>query len=121
LTKPGPFDILKSIEIFAGYERLEVGDVFKALADPTRRKILELLKAGDLSAGDIADSFDIGKPSISHHLTQLKEADLVLSVRKGQSIVYSLNTTVFQEVLSWVLDLKGSKEAADGEASPENR
>lgn len=88
-----------------------MGDVFKALSDPTRRKILELLKDRDRSAGEIAASFDIGKPSISHHLNQLKEAGLVLSERQGQSIMYSLNTTVFQEVLSWVYDLKAGKAA----------
>lgn len=81
-------------------------DVFKALADPTRRRILELLKERDLSAGEIADAFDIGKPSISHHLNLLKAADMVLSEREGQSIIYSLNTTVFQEAIAWLYGLK---------------
>jgi ArsR family transcriptional regulator, arsenate/arsenite/antimonite-responsive transcriptional repressor len=77
--------------------------VFKALADATRREILGLLKAHDLTAGEIADRFTIGKPSISHHLSLLKQARLVIDVRRGQNIVYSLNTTVFQEALSWML------------------
>jgi ArsR family transcriptional regulator len=82
-------------------------DLFKALSDPTRRRILELLKEGDLSAGQIAEAFPIGKPSISHHLALLKAADLVQAEREGQSIIYSLNTTVFQELLTWVYDLRG--------------
>jgi len=86
-----------------------MNDLFKALSDPTRRKILELLKDGDLSAGEIAAAFDIGKPSISHHLKELKAAGLVLSEREGQSIIYSLNTTVFQELLAWVYTLKGGE------------
>ncbi len=73
--------------------------VFKALSDPTRRNILQLLKYKDLSAGEIADQFEISKPSISHHLNLLKQANLVLDERRGQNIYYSLNTTVFQEVL----------------------
>lgn len=83
-----------------------MNDAFRALADPTRRKILELLKAGDMNAGEIADRFDIGKPSISHHLSVLKGADLVQAKRNGQNIVYSLNTTVFQELVGWFMDLK---------------
>ena len=74
---------------------------FKALADPTRRKIILLLKDRDLSAGDIAEHFDMTKPSISHHLNALKQASLVTDERKGQNIYYSLNTTVFQEVVNW--------------------
>ena len=79
--------------------------VFKALADPTRREILSLLKARDLTAGEIAERFTIGKPSVSHHLSQLKQAGLVVDVRHGQNIVYSLNTTVFRDALSWMLAL----------------
>jgi DNA-binding transcriptional ArsR family regulator len=87
-----------------------MNDVFKALADPTRRRILELLKDGDLSAGEIAEAFPIGKPAISHHLAILKGADLVQAEREGQSIIYSLNTTVFQELVSWVYGLGKSGE-----------
>jgi len=84
--------------------------VFKALADTTRRKILDLLKEKDLTAGDIASEFSISKPSISHHLNILKNAGLVQVERNGQKIIYSLNTTVFHEILSWFYNLKESKE-----------
>ena len=83
--------------------------VFKALADPTRRRILELLREQDLSAGDIAEAFSISKPSISHHLNLLKQADLVLAERSGQNIIYSINTTVFQELLSWIYRLNDNE------------
>ena len=79
--------------------------VFKALQDPTRRRILALLRQRDLSAGEIADSFDISKPSISHHLDLLRQARLVSSRRDGQFIIYSLETTVLDESLAWILDL----------------
>lgn len=77
------------------------GEAFKALADPTRRHILELLRSGDLTAGEIAEHFDITKPSLSHHLGILKSAELVDTERHGQSIVYSLNTTVMQDLMAW--------------------
>lgn len=83
--------------------------VFKALADSTRREILLRLSQGDLSAGEIAEGFDLTKPTISHHLNVLKQANLVQDVRRGQSIYYSLNTTVFQDVLSWFLRNSGGK------------
>ncbi len=86
-----------------------VGLTFKALADPTRRKILKLLRERDLTAGEIADEFDISKPSISHHLNLLKQSGLVLDERHGQFIYYSLNITVFQEVLGWFSDLLNRK------------
>lgn len=85
--------------------------VFKALSDPTRRRILQLLKEKDLTAGEVADQFEISKPSISHHLTMLKQAQLVLDERKGQTISYSLNTTVFQEVLGFFLGLIEKEES----------
>jgi DNA-binding transcriptional ArsR family regulator len=81
---------------------------FKALSDPTRRQIIQLLKERDLTAGEIADHFAMTKPSISHHLNSLKQAGLVLDERKGQNIVYTLNTTVVQEVLSWFMDILGT-------------
>ncbi|WP_185223290.1 autorepressor SdpR family transcription factor [Parageobacillus thermoglucosidasius] len=87
--------------------------VYKALADPTRRDILNLLKNKDLTAGEIADHFRISKPSISHHLNLLKQADLVHAEKKGQYIYYSINTTVLQDVLTWLLSLQegeGEKE-----------
>lgn len=83
-----------------------MNDVFKALADPTRRKILELLAENDRNAGEIADYFNISKPSISHHLTILKNADLISDERQGQNIMYTLNTTVFQDVVKWFFDIK---------------
>jgi DNA-binding transcriptional ArsR family regulator len=79
--------------------------IFKALSDPTRRQILELLRDKDRSAGDIAGHFKISKPSISHHLNILKESELVLFEKEGQSIIYSLNTTVFQEAVQWLYEI----------------
>lgn len=79
-------------------------DVFKALADPTRRKILSLLKDGDLTAGEISSQFDVSKSSISQHLNILKQAELVHDEKLGQYVYYSLNTTVFQELISWSID-----------------
>jgi len=78
-------------------------DAFKALSDNTRRKILDLLKEKDMTAGDIADYFQITKPSISHHLSILKQAGLVSDERKGQFIYYSLNTSVFEDVVGWFI------------------
>jgi ArsR family transcriptional regulator, arsenate/arsenite/antimonite-responsive transcriptional repressor len=83
--------------------------VYKALADATRRDILNLLKSRDLTAGEIADHFRISKPSISHHLNLLKQAELVHAEKKGQYIYYSINTTVLQDVLTWLLSLQGKK------------
>ena len=87
-----------------------MGDVWSALADPTRRKILTLLKAQDLNAGEIAEQFNMTKPSISHHLSILKQAELVTSQKHGQNIVYSLNISVFEEILQLVSDLAHRKE-----------
>ncbi len=80
--------------------------VFKAVDDPTRREILELLKVKDRTAGEIAEAFSISKPSISYHLDLLKQADLVSSEKKGQFVYYSLNTSVLDEVIGWLLSLK---------------
>lgn len=88
-----------------------MGDVFQALSDPTRRKILKLLKDNDMAAGEIAEHFNISKPSISHHLSILKNAGLVDSEKKGQNIIYSFNATVFQELLEWVYDFKKKGES----------
>ncbi|HEX9916193.1 MAG TPA: autorepressor SdpR family transcription factor [candidate division Zixibacteria bacterium] len=87
-------------------------EVFKALADPTRRKILDLLKKNDLTAGQIAEHFEISKPSISHHLSVLKGADLVRTERDGQFLVCSINLSVMEEVAEIFFDLfkkKGAK------------
>ncbi|MFP4368539.1 MAG: autorepressor SdpR family transcription factor [Candidatus Kapaibacterium sp.] len=84
--------------------------LFKALDDPTRREIIELLKKQDMTAGEIADNFDISKPSISYHLDLLKKAELVISVKKGKNVFYSLNTSVLEETVKWFYNLiKGSK------------
>lgn len=89
-------------------------EVFKALGDPTRRQILEMLaREGDLTAGDIASRFAISAPSVSHHLSILKHAQLVQDTRQRQTILYSLNTTVFQEVLKWIFDLTGKEGKED--------
>ncbi|HEV3002850.1 MAG TPA: autorepressor SdpR family transcription factor [Pirellulales bacterium] len=82
-------------------------EVFKALADPTRREILRMLGRGEMSAGGLAARFDMSKPSVSHHFSVLKQADLIQSRRERQQIIYSLNTTVMQDVLTWMWDLFG--------------
>ena len=86
------------------------GEGFKALADPTRRRILELLRDDDLTAGELAEHFDISKPSLSHHLATLRSAGLVSDERRGQNIVYSLNTTVMQDLIGWFLGFSQSTE-----------
>lgn len=83
-----------------------MNSLFKALNDETRRQIVDLLKEKDMNAGEIADEFKISKPSISHHLDILKRADLVTGEKKGQFIVYSLNTTILEDLLNWILTLK---------------
>ena len=84
--------------------------LFKALNDPTRREIVELLKGKDMTAGEIADHFNISKPSISHHLDLLKQADILSSIKDGQFIYYSLNATVFDEIIAWILGLQNKKK-----------
>jgi len=83
-----------------------MNSIFKALNDETRREIIELLKNGSLNAGEIADKFNISKPSISHHLDILKRADLITSEKKGQFVYYSLNTSIIEDLLTWVLKIK---------------
>ena len=89
---------------------------FKAIADPTRREILALLRNGERTAGELAEHFDMTKPSMSHHFTVLKDADLITSRRDGQQIWYALNTTVVQDLLAWSMDLLG-KSAQRGAGS----
>jgi ArsR family transcriptional regulator len=88
--------------------------VFKALADPTRREILHLLRRDEMTAGELAERFDMTKPTLSHHFAVLKEAGLVTSRREGQTIWYALNTTVLEDILAWTMDLargaKGEKQ-----------
>jgi len=83
--------------------------VFKALNDPTRREILELLKEKDMNAGEIADHFHISKPSISHHLDLLRQADLVMSEKNGQYITYTLNVTVVEDIIQWLMSFNIKK------------
>ena len=84
--------------------------LFKALGDSTRREILQMLKKKDLTAGEIADAFNITKPSISHHLDLLKQANLVVAVKEGQFIYYSLNTTEIDEIIKWAFQLTDKKK-----------
>ena len=86
-----------------------MNQVFNALNDPTRRAILDLLQKGDMTAGEIADEFNISKPSISHHLDLLKRAKLVSSVKEGQFIRYSLSTTELDELVKWIYKLRKGK------------
>jgi ArsR family transcriptional regulator len=78
---------------------------FKALNDPIRRKILELLRERDMNAGEIAEHFQITKPSISHHLDLLAQANLVIRLKQGQFVSYSLNTTVVDEIIQWLMNI----------------
>lgn len=86
---------------------------FKALSDPTRRKIIQLLNDKPMTAGEIAEQFDMTKPSISHHLNLLKQADMIIDEKRGQFVIYKLNTTVFQDLMNWFIELTGNN---DGEA-----
>ncbi len=84
--------------------------VFKALNDATRRQILEMLQKKDLTAGEIAEQFNISFPSISHHLDLLKQAKLVTTKKEGQFVFYSLNTTVMDDILKWIMQFKNKKK-----------
>ena len=84
--------------------------LFRALDDPTRRRILELLRTRDMNAGEIAAEFSISKPSISHHLDLLKQAGLIVAERSGQFLVYSLNTSVLEDCIGWMMKLKGKRD-----------
>jgi len=83
-----------------------MNEVFKALNDPARREILKLLQKKDMTAGDIAAQFDMTAPSVSHHLDKLKRAGLVTTVKQGQFIRYSINTTIIDDLIQYVLTLK---------------
>ena len=89
---------------------MSLQNTLKALSDPIRRDILNLLKSGRLSAGEIADHFPVTGASISRHLSVLKEADLIRDTREGKFIYYDLNASVLEEILLWVKDLKGENE-----------
>ncbi len=85
-------------------------NTLKALADPIRREILNLLKGGKLSAGEITEHFDVTGASISRHLSVLKEADLIRDTREGKFIIYELNASVLEEIMLWITDLKGEEK-----------
>ena len=93
-------------------EVMNVGmqETLRALADPTRREILNLLKESRMSAGEIADHFDISGAAISRHLSVLKDADLIRDERAGKFIYYELNATVLEEIILWISDLKGEND-----------
>src|SRR5207244_12041158 len=83
---------------------MRMNEALKALADPTRRDILKLLRRGEMTAGELAEHFDMAKPSVSHHFSVLKQADLVTTRRDGQQIYYALNTTVVEDLLGMILN-----------------
>lgn len=95
---------------------MRMNEVFKALADPTRREVLRLLRGGEMTAGELAQRFDMTKPSMSHHFAVLKQADLVGSRRDGQLVYYFLNTTVVEDVLAIIWGLFSSESNGDGKA-----
>ena len=94
---------------------MRIQSTLRALADPIRREILNLLKSGRMSAGEIADHFPVTGASISRHLSVLKEADLIRDTREGKFIYYDLNASVLEEILLWIADLKGDNEDAQKE------
>src|ERR1700687_1744853 len=94
---------------------------FKAIADPTRREILRLLRRGEVTAGDLAQRFDMTKPTMSHHFSVLKDADLLTSRRDGQQIWYGLNTTVVQDLMAWAMNLiRGNEDRLENRPEEEN-
>ena len=86
---------------------MSLQETMKALSDPTRREILQMLRSGSKSAGEISDHFDITAAAISRHLSVLKDADLIRDQREGKFIIYTLNTSVLEDVMLWVNNLKG--------------
>jgi len=87
-----------------------IHNTMKALSDPIRREILQLLKSGRLSAGEIAEKFPVSGAAVSKHLSVLKEADLIRDGREGKFIFYELNTSVLEEIMLWITDLKGDSD-----------
>lgn len=88
---------------------MSIQNTLKALADPTRREILNILKKGSMSAGEISEKFEISFAAVSRHLSVLKEADLIRDERDGKFIYYELNASVLEEIMLWISDLKGEK------------
>lgn len=89
---------------------LSLQNTLKALADPIRREILNMLKNGKMTAGEIADRFDVTMASVSRHLSVLKDADLIRDTRDGKYIIYEINTSVLEDVMLWITELKGEKQ-----------
>ena len=87
-----------------------IQNTLRALSDPTRREILNLLKGGRMSAGDIGERFDVTGAAVSRHLSVLKDADLIRDKREGKFIYYELNASVLEEIMLWIADLKGENE-----------
>lgn len=87
-----------------------IQNTMKALSDPIRREILEMLKAGRMAAGEIAEKFSVSGAAVSKHLSILREADLIRDAREGKFIYYELNTSVLEEVMLWISGLKGEKQ-----------
>ena len=98
---------------------MSIQHTLRALADPVRRDILNLLKSGRMSAGDITDHFPISAAAVSRHLSVLKESDLIRDTREGKFIFYELNASVLEEIMLWITDLKG--EADDDKADKEQQ
>ena len=90
---------------------MAIQSTLKALADPIRREILNMLKGGSMSAGDIAERFDISFAAISRHLSVLKEADLIRDKREGKFIYYELNASVLEEIILWIKSIKGDDDS----------
>jgi len=88
---------------------VSINELFKALSDENRRRILDLLRDRDLTVGEIADHFEMSKPGISQHLSVLKNANLVFAEKKGQYVYYSLNASVFQDVMKWIIQFNQNK------------
>ena len=86
---------------------MSLQETLKALSDPTRREILQMLRSGSKSAGEISEKFDITAAAVSRHLSVLKDADLIRDQRDGKFIIYTLNTSVLEDVMLWVSNLKG--------------
>src|SRR5881398_2320687 len=97
---------------------MHLNDAFKALGDPTRREILRLLRGGEKTAGELAEHFDMAKPSVSHHFNVLKQADLIVSRREGQQIYYGLNTTVVEDVLAMFWELFAGRGTPEEKTKP---
>ena len=97
---------------------MHMNDAFRALADPTRREILRLLRSGEKTAGELAASFAMSKPSLSHHFAVLKQADLIASRREGQQIIYYLNTTVVEDLLALIWGLLADRDGPRENGQP---